>query len=41
MDYLQQHKDSLIPEFKQVWGGAGFKTIGHLGRGIRPKRRYR
>jgi len=28
MDYLQQHKDSLIPEFKQVWGGAGFKTTG-------------
>jgi beta-galactosidase GanA len=28
MDYLQEHKDSLIPEFKQVWGGAGFKTSG-------------
>jgi len=28
MDYLQQHKDSLIPEFRQVWEAAGFKTSG-------------
>ena len=28
MDYLQQHKDSLIPEFRQVWEKAGFKTSG-------------
>jgi hypothetical protein len=28
MDYLQQHKDSLIPEFRQVWEAAGFKTAG-------------
>jgi len=28
MDYLQQHKDTLIPEFRQVWGAAGFKTSG-------------
>ena len=28
MDYLQQHKDSLIPEFREVWKAAGFKTSG-------------
>jgi hypothetical protein len=28
MDYLQQHKDSLIPEFRQVWAANGFKTAG-------------
>src|SRR5208283_1903668 len=28
MDYLQQHKDTLIPEFRQVWEKAGFKTSG-------------
>jgi len=28
MDYLQRHKDSLIPEFRQVWEAAGFKTSG-------------
>ena len=28
MDYLQQHKDTLIPEFRQVWEAAGFKTAG-------------
>jgi hypothetical protein len=28
MDYLQQHKDSLIPEFRQAWEAAGFKTSG-------------
>jgi hypothetical protein len=28
MDYLQKHKDSLIPEFRQVWEAAGFKTSG-------------
>jgi len=28
MDYLQSHKDSLIPEFRQVWEAAGFKTSG-------------
>ena len=28
MDYLQAHKDSLIPEFRQVWEAAGFKTSG-------------
>jgi Domain of unknown function (DUF5597)/Beta-galactosidase len=28
MDYLQAHKDTLIPEFRQVWQAAGFKTSG-------------
>jgi beta-galactosidase GanA len=28
MDYLQGHKDSLIPEFRRVWEAAGFKTSG-------------
>ena len=28
MDYLVQHKDTLIPEFHKVWAEAGFKTSG-------------
>jgi hypothetical protein len=28
MDYLQSHKDTLIPELRQVWEAAGFKTSG-------------
>jgi hypothetical protein len=28
MDYLQNHKDSLVPEFRQVWEATGFKTSG-------------
>jgi beta-galactosidase GanA len=28
MDYLQRHKDTLIPEFRRVWEAAGFKTSG-------------
>jgi len=28
MDYLQKHKETLIPEFRQVWEAAGFKTSG-------------
>ncbi len=28
MDYLQQHKDTLIPEFRAVWEAAGFKRSG-------------
>jgi hypothetical protein len=28
MDYLQAHKDALIPELRQVWQAAGFKTAG-------------
>ena len=28
MDYLQQHKDTLIPELRQAWEAAGFKTSG-------------
>jgi hypothetical protein len=28
MDYLQAHKDTLIPELRKVWEAAGFKTSG-------------
>jgi hypothetical protein len=28
MDYLQQHKEALIPELRQVWEAAGFKPSG-------------
>ena len=28
MDYLQQHTDTLIPEFRQVWEASGSKTSG-------------
>jgi hypothetical protein len=28
MDYLQQHKDALVPEFRDVWAANGFKTSG-------------
>jgi len=28
MDYLQAHKDTLIPEFRAYWGANGFKTTG-------------
>jgi len=28
MNYLQQHKDELVPEFRAVWQGNGFKTRG-------------
>ena len=28
MDYLQKHKDSLIPELRKVWEATGFKTSG-------------
>ena len=28
MDYLQKHKDTLLPEFRKVWEAAGFKTSG-------------
>jgi len=38
MDYLQQHKETLIPEFRQVWQASGSKTSGAweevFGRGI-------
>src|SRR5208337_3978046 len=27
-DYLQAHKDTLAPEFREVWEKAGFKTSG-------------
>jgi beta-galactosidase GanA len=28
MDYLDQHKDSLMPEFRTRWEAGGFKTTG-------------
>jgi hypothetical protein len=28
MDYLQKHKDTLIPELRRVWEAAGLKTSG-------------
>jgi len=28
MEYLIQHKDTLIPEFRKMWAEAGFKTSG-------------
>ena len=28
MDYLQAHKDALLPEFRKKWEAAGFKTSG-------------
>ena len=28
MDYLQRHKETLIPELRQVWEKAGFKPAG-------------
>ena len=28
VDYLQTHKDSLIPEFRAIWEAGGFKTAG-------------
>ncbi len=28
MDYLQKHKATLIPEFRQLWQAAGFKSSG-------------
>jgi hypothetical protein len=38
MDYLQAHKDTLIPEFRELWEAAGSKTSGTweevFGKGI-------
>jgi hypothetical protein len=28
MDYLQQHKETLSPELREVWGAQGFKNSG-------------
>src|ERR1035437_285664 len=28
MDYLQRHKETLSPEFREVWAAQGFKTSG-------------
>ena len=35
MTYLQQHRDTLIPEFRQGLGSRRLETLRHLGRGIR------
>ncbi|MGH9765113.1 MAG: beta-galactosidase, partial [Blastocatellia bacterium] len=39
MNYLQQHKDSLSPEFRTIWAARGFKTSGTweevFGQGLR------
>jgi hypothetical protein len=39
MDYLQKHKDTLLPEFRQLWEATGFKPSGTweevFGRGAR------
>ncbi len=38
MDYLQKHKDTLIPELRQLWETAGFRNAGTweevFGKGI-------
>ncbi|MGA2117291.1 MAG: DUF5597 domain-containing protein [Bryobacteraceae bacterium] len=28
LDYLQKHKDNLLPEFRKIWEAGGFKTSG-------------
>ena len=28
MDYLQKHKDDLLPEFRAIWEASGFKAAG-------------
>ena len=28
IDYLQRHKDELLPEFRKIWEAAGFRTSG-------------
>ena len=28
MEYLQKHKDNLLPEFRKIWEAGGFKTSG-------------
>jgi hypothetical protein len=28
MDYLREHRDALIPEFRRIWESTGFKTSG-------------
>lgn len=28
IDYLQEHKETLIPEFRKIWEDAGFRTSG-------------
>ena len=39
LDYLQKHKDGLLPEFRKIWEAAGFKTSGTweevFGKGVK------
>jgi hypothetical protein len=39
LDYLQKHRDSLLPEFRRIWEAAGFKTSGTweevFGKGVK------
>jgi hypothetical protein len=39
MDYLQAHKQTLIPEFRELWESAGYKTSGTweqvFGKGVK------
>ncbi len=39
LDYLQKHKEGLLPEFRRIWEAAGFKTSGTweevFGKGVK------
>jgi Domain of unknown function (DUF5597)/Beta-galactosidase len=39
LDYLQKHKDNLLPEFRSIWEAGGFKTSGTweevFGKGVK------
>ena len=35
MNYLESHKDTLIPEFRAVWAATGYQEIRNLGGGLR------
>jgi hypothetical protein len=39
LDYLQKHKDGLLPEFRRIWEAAGFKASGTweevFGKGVK------
>jgi beta-galactosidase GanA len=41
MQYLQKHKDTLIPEFRKVWEDAGRKDFGNLGASFWPRQAQR
>ena len=36
MDYLGKHKDTLTPEFREVWAANGNKTSGTWEQGFGP-----